>query len=149
MKKITFGLILLSINLMAQVDAPSLKVSKKYVMEKPAGPQRDLVLLLYNDSTFLSFGIYDNRAAFDTYVWFGSGTFETQNGTLILNSTNQEQRREKIIKEIKELYRTHRDYKLINTYYEFTGEIYMDSKFEIKEESIYDIKRNFVYRLAK
>jgi|GEM_PF-4638548 len=99
-------------------------IYKKYILRDSASIYKSAVLLFYADSTFINFGILDNKRDLDLYVWYKAGSWNVKNEHIECLANEKAIQPEELKKLIKYYYRKHRDRVLIENYYEFVYENY-------------------------
>lgn len=120
-------------------------VYKKYILKDTTLINKDCVLLLYNDQTFLNFGLVNNKAENDAYVWYAAGKWNKSDSTIVFNPSYDKIEIETLKKEIKQYYKKRSDYRLIESYYEFVKEFYKERRFRLNNIELEDPKKLIKY----
>ena len=124
-------------------------LANKYNREDSGDVNKDVTLLLYSDSSFFYFGIYDNKKIPDSYIWYSYGHYSSSTNNIILNSTDFSNKKDNIIQLVKGYYGKRSDHRRIENYYEFTDEIYRNYILNKNLNSIVDTKKSMEYYLVK
>lgn len=121
-------------------------VFKKYIQADSSAIHSAATLILYADSSFINFGILNDKENFDNYIWYTVGTWEiNKEEQIICNSHFEKNSREQCIAFIKENYKKHRDHRMIENYYEFVEERFENLAFPALKNKVLDMSKKFVY----
>jgi len=120
-------------------------IIKKYHIKDSLLDNKDAYLLLCKNNIFVNYGIYNNKAESEWYIWYASGTYEMKDGNIVCQSSKVINNPNLLIKDIKTSYKRRPDHILIDTDYEFVCEKYKDHSFDIKGNRATDSKKKLEY----
>lgn len=121
------------------------RVLKKYVI-KDTLEKKHAELILYENGTFLNFGLVNNKQERDWYIWFTYGNYLYLSGKLFLKSANETyDHDQKMLADIKHHYIYRPDYTFIKNYYEYVKEYYKDFPLTVSGENLIDETKEIIY----
>lgn len=129
----------------ARGQAPDKTIYKKYTQKDSASIYRSGQLIFYTDSTFINFGILDNKKALDIYVWYKAGTWSLKGDGLECHAGEKNMKDEDLKKMVKFYYKKHKDRVMIENYYEFVHETYNNETLRVSTEQASDNEKNIAY----
>lgn len=121
------------------------RVFKRFVIKDTTGINKDAVLILYDNQSFINFGIINNKAENDAYVWYAAGKWNMTDSSLSLNPQYDLFDTEFLKKDIKAYYKKRSDYRLIESYYEFVKEFYKERRLQLLNVDLTDRKKLINY----
>jgi hypothetical protein len=124
-------------------------VLKKYCQSDSLSANSGGQLFLYEDGTFLNSGIFKDLAHQEVFVWYATGTWVIRGAELFCQSEKNPVSGSELIEEIKQNYKKRKDYRLIDSYYEFVREKYNQYTFKLSEEKAIDVEKNIEYTELK
>jgi hypothetical protein len=121
------------------------EVHRKFIQLDSNGVNNDALLILYADNTYVNFGIMNDPIDKEMYIWYAYGQW-TQKGTEVscktyYNAYNQQ----KTIDGIKFYYRFRPNYRLIDSYFEFVCERYVNNTFLVILDKAIDLSKKIEY----
>jgi hypothetical protein len=125
-----------------QID--EVNVQKKYVT-KDTSNKNDAVLILYNNGTFINFGLTKTEIQKDLSIWFTLGSFLYYEDKVLFKSNPDESNSELILDKIKKYYNLHKDYYLIKNSHKYKREVYKDYPFKVKNDNLIDERKKIEY----
>lgn len=125
------------------------EVYKKYRQYDSTAVNNAGILVFYTDNTFINYGILKDLQNQEAYVWYTYGKWTMKNGEIICKTYFEAFNQKKMIDEIKASYRTRLDYRLIDSYYEFEYERYLDYSFIIMKDKAFDASKKIEYTELK
>lgn len=117
----------------------------KYINIDTLSENKDDVLILFKDNTFLNYGIFNNKEEKENYIWYTSGKWIATETKLLFKSIDPVPNSDQLIKSIKNSYRKRLDHLLIENYYEFVKLNYVDHPFTKKEGKLIDESKKISY----
>jgi len=142
---ILIGLLLLSSFNVLRAQATEKVIYKKYVLKDSGLIHKSAVILFYTDSTFINFGILDNKKELDLFVWYKAGTWILKNNKPECMANEKVMPEEDLKKLVKTFYRRHKDRVLIESYYEFVHESYRNGTLTVSDEQVSDNDKKINY----
>ena len=121
------------------------EIYKKYRQADSTAVNSAGILVFYKDNTFINYGILKDLKNYEAYVWYTYGTWTLKNTEMVCKTYFETFNQKKIIDEIKANYKTRPDYRLIDSYYEFTYDRYMDYPFVIMKGKAFDNAKKIEY----
>ena len=109
------------------------------------GVNKEAVLILYNDNTFVNYGIYANDMEKDWYVWYTTGRCLNVADKILFKSNDTIRDAGTLIKAIKDSYLTLKEHILISTEYEFVELRYKDLQMFREDSLIIDGTKKITY----
>ncbi|WP_317898008.1 hypothetical protein [Aurantibacillus circumpalustris] len=120
-------------------------IFKEFVLKDSSSIYKSAVILVYNDGTFLNYGIVDNKQEQDVYVWYKSGSWKSTDNGIIFSRSTSSKKAEELKQVVKREYRSHPDRVLIQGYYEFVHEKYEEGSLLIRDSEIVDQSKKIDY----
>ena len=121
-------------------------VLKKFEQIDSSGTQNGCQLILFSDQSFVNTGIFKDLANQEVFLWYAFGKWVDTNGTISCSSDKTSFKNEDLIAEIKLSYKKRKDYRLIDTYYEFVNEKYKAYTFRIQQLQLLDTEKGISYK---
>ena len=120
------------------------QIGRKYRTTDAKCVFRDRVMLLYTDNTFINYGIVNDVANLDMYIWYASGSWTLEGNRITCNARIPVLKNEEMVVFIKNEYRNHAEYPLIENYYDFLNVplrdyVYVDLRKEIGYMRIHNV----------
>jgi len=125
------------------------EVYKKYRQSDSTAINNAGILVFYTDNTFMNYGILKDLQNQEVYVWYTFGKWTLKNSEIICKTYFEAFNQKRVIDEIKASYRSRLDYRLIDTYYEFVNERYMDYSFMMIKDKVFDSAKKIEYTELK
>lgn len=140
---ICIGILLPINNCNAQINRTG--IAKKYTI-KDTTDEKHAELILYQNGTFLNFGLVNNKKEKDWYIWFTSGVYLSSSDKLLLKSSpDSYENDQKTLKNIKDYYIWHHDHAFISNYYEYIKESLKDYPLIYSSNLLVDTEKQIEY----
>jgi hypothetical protein len=136
---------LLTIEMFHAQQNQTAAIFKKYIVRDTSKFEKDAMLILYTNNTYLNFGIYSNQSENDSYIWYSCGTWQNTDNVLALKTKFDIFESDFLKKGIKFYYKRRKDYVLIDTYYEFVKELYKSKDLKIEKDDLIDTQKTISY----
>lgn len=130
-------------------QASGKSIFKKYYQSDSLTKNSGGQLFLFDDHTFLNSGIFKDLSHQEVFVWYSTGTWVINGTDIICQSGKTSGSMDELIDEIKQNYKKRKDYRLIESYYEFVNEKYNQYIFKLVNEKAHDTEKNIEYTELK
>lgn len=146
--KTIFSILFILTNLYCFSQISKENVFKKYVLNDSTS-KNDAVLVLYNNGTFINFGIVCNDKDKEWYIWLTSGNYLSLPEKILLKSTLEVDKMNPVLQTIKNHYKYRKDHVLIASDYESQLETYKDLPLTFDKEKLVDSSKKIEYTIIK
>lgn len=118
---------------------------KMYKSRDTTALNKDAVLILFSNNTFINYGIYFNKGEQDWYVWYTAGRWINSKDKVLMRTYETIENQQQLITDIKNAFQVNKSHSLIEKYYEFVQLNYRDYIVIMDDDLVVDPTKNILY----